>query len=488
MRKYGPTIILALLLTVLLSQSALAQGPVHHVTWGESLEGIAARYGVSAEAIMRQNGLTNPDFIYVGQRLVIPGMGYQQSPGYGCGSCCGNYHIVQFGETLSSIAWNYNTTVQALLQHNNLYNKDFVYVGQQLCVPGSAGAYAPQPAGYQAPVGYHAPPANYYYHTVRGGETLSTIAYRYGVNYWDIVQANGLSNASYIWSGQRLIIPGYHTQPAPPVYHPAPAPPGYKPGDYGPGYAGKPAPPYRDAAPEVDQGGVPPAPEYKAEQTAVQLPRARRPVEVVVNGGETWVGQVYDAKQDPDGITTLIVQTGEELGKLVRVRSGDSEAKGESEFTGEFGANRFVYRYISPGDYDVWVDDPDLPSQKSQVKIEAGQRVEVGFTKQVAFQGQSFASPDGWLLADWNNPSKPGQNLGGWSSILVKTPASGLWVIIESEGGYQAKCFTGSKGPGACEFAALGASIYFIHIDGTDLTLKTYMDGAAHAEFTFGRQ
>jgi hypothetical protein len=64
-----------------------------------------------------------------------------------------------------------------------------------------------------------------------------------------------------------------------------------------------------------------------------------------------------------------------------------------------------------------------------------------------------------------------------------------LNVIAESEGGgYRAKCFTGSKGPGACDFAGLMAGIYYIWIDGTDLRLKTYMDGNAYASFTFGYQ
>jgi hypothetical protein len=64
-----------------------------------------------------------------------------------------------------------------------------------------------------------------------------------------------------------------------------------------------------------------------------------------------------------------------------------------------------------------------------------------------------------------------------------------LWIKIESEGrDYQAKCFTGTKGPGQCDFAALNAGIYYFWIDGTELTVKTYMDGNAYATFEFGRQ
>lgn len=476
-------------------------GIIHYVAVGESLTGIAMQYGVTVEAIMQQNGLSNANMIYVGQPLIIPGSAYDR-PGGGYGGPppgCAQLHTVRMGETLSSIAWKYNVSVQALAACNNLYNQDMVFIGQPLCIPGQPSS-SPQPAGYTGG------PGPVHYHTVAAGETLSAIAARYGVDTWSMVQANNLRDASYIWVGQRLAVPGYQTQPVyhqpAPVYHQPPAPPVYdaappvyahpprydKPArpDYDDGYDHPYAPPVHKPGPS--SGAVPPAPDYEPERISAALPRTEHPLMISVNGGETWADEIY-SRPDPDGITTLIVQTGEELGKQVRVRSGDYEVKGESEFSAEFGAFRFIFRYIPAGDYDVWIDDPDTPSEIVPVEVESGQRVDVFFSKQVRFQGQTFASPEGWILADWKNPSKPGQNIGGWSNILVKTPASGLNVYIESEGGgYKAKCFTGSKGDGACDLAGLMAGIYYIWIDGTDLTLKTYMDGAAFAEFTFARQ
>lgn len=475
-------------------------GVIHYVAVGESLTGIAMQYGVTVEAIMQHNGLSNPNMIYVGQPLVIPG--YPGWPGRGYGGPppgCAQLHTVRMGETLSSIAWKYNIPVQALAECNNLYNQDIILIGQPLCIPG-------QPSGPSQPAGYPGGPGPVYYHTVAAGEALSTIAARYGVDTWSMVQANNLRDASYIWAGQQLAVPGYQPQPVyqpGPVYRqPAAPPPAYDPGppayvppptfdkpaapaysdDYAPSYH----PPSYKSRPAGD--AVPPPPDYQPERLSVVMPRTEHPLTVIVNGGQTWADEIY-SRPDPDGITTLIVQTGDEIGKQVRVRSGDYEVKGESDFSGEFGASRFVFRYIPVGNYDVWIDDPDTPSEIVPVKVEAGQRVDVFFSKQVRFQGQTFASPDGWILADWKNPSKPGENVGGWSNILVRTPASGLNVMIESEGGgYKAKCFTGSKGPGVCDLAGLMAGIYYIWIDGTDLTLKTYMDGAAYAEFTFARQ
>ena len=213
MRKFWTLFITLLLLTLFSTQVALAQQgghQIHYVTWGDSLSSIATRYGVTTDAIMRQNGLSNPDFVYIGQALVIPTSGYNMGSGYHQQGC-NNTYVVRAGDTLSSIAWQHGTSVQQLLQANNLYNKDFVYVGQKLCVPGSSGmpAYEPdysQGMNYQP---HHNPmPMNNHYHRVMPGETLTGIAYKYGVNIWSIVEANNLNNASYIWVGQKLIIPG----------------------------------------------------------------------------------------------------------------------------------------------------------------------------------------------------------------------------------------------------------------------------------------
>ncbi|MEW5961142.1 MAG: LysM domain-containing protein, partial [Chloroflexota bacterium] len=178
MRKYVAVIVLVLVLVAVGSGVAGAapdlQGGrmvVHYVGFGESLYGIAAQYGVSAEAIMRYNSIINPDLIFAGQPLVIPVAGYGYGPSRGPAGGCANYHIVQAGETLTSIAYQYGVSLEALLACNDLYNEDLVYIGQRICVPGYGGGYAP---------------AGSYYHRVAGGETLSSIAQRYGVDYWGV--------------------------------------------------------------------------------------------------------------------------------------------------------------------------------------------------------------------------------------------------------------------------------------------------------------
>jgi LysM repeat protein len=524
MKRYFVVSILALILMMALGSIANAGpelqggGSIYYVTWGDTLTDIALRHGVSVEALMQQNGLYNPEMIYVGQPLIIPGQGYGGNyPNYGAAGCT-NYHTVTVGESLSSIAWDYNTTLQALLRDNNLYNQDILFVGQTLCVPaGSSRGYTPQDASYRS----GSVPANVYYHTVSNGETLSSIAYRYGVNQWNIVQANNLSNAAFIWAGQQLIIPSYQAQPQ---YYNTPGW-GTGPADWGqhrnpparPGYHGAydddrddsydDKPPYDDDDDGYDRrhgrksdddgaNSVSDPPDYQPGPVSPLLPVAEHPIEAVVNGGENWVGTAYPSSGASDAITTLVVNTGEGLdlvneeGPIIRIRSGETEAKGLFGQLPEYGIDkfRFAFKYITPGEYDVWIDDPELESEVEHVRIEPGQRVEIEFRKGLTSQQPTYASPDGWFLAGWENASVPHKILGGWSTILVRTPASGLWVILEAEGGFKAKCFTGSKGPGACEFGGLSAGIYYIHIDGTQFSIKTYMDGNAFGTFDLGHQ
>ncbi len=61
------------------SASGGADGQIYVVEAGDSLGGISVRFGVTLDALMAANDLTNPDFVFVGQRLTIPASGAAQS-------------------------------------------------------------------------------------------------------------------------------------------------------------------------------------------------------------------------------------------------------------------------------------------------------------------------------------------------------------------------------------------------------------------------
>ena len=115
-------------------------------------------------------------------------------------------HVVQAGETLSEIARLYGTTVEAIVQANNLDNPDSLREGQVLIIPSSATERPPAEATTQ-PVPTPSSPVGQRIHVVQPGETLSQIANMYGVTVNEIVQANGLENPNAISVGQALVIP-----------------------------------------------------------------------------------------------------------------------------------------------------------------------------------------------------------------------------------------------------------------------------------------
>jgi len=132
------TMLLVSLLAIVafaLPEAAHAAQTVYVVQRGDTLGRIAARYGTTAWAIANANGIRNINFIWVGQRLVIPGSGGQG----GGGSSGGGTHVVQRGETLASIAYRYGTSVNALASLNGIANPNLIYVGQRLRISGSGG-------------------------------------------------------------------------------------------------------------------------------------------------------------------------------------------------------------------------------------------------------------------------------------------------------------------------------------------------------------
>ena len=129
---------LVMLLTLLwMPRSADAQGGIHIVQRGQNLTSIARRYGSTVGAFVQANGLRNPNFVWVGQRLRIPGRS-----GGGSSGGSSSVHVVQRGQNLTSIARRYGTTVGAIVQANGLRNRNFVWVGQRLRIPSGGSSYS----------------------------------------------------------------------------------------------------------------------------------------------------------------------------------------------------------------------------------------------------------------------------------------------------------------------------------------------------------
>ena len=118
----------------------------HIVQPGETLTAIALQYGVTIVAIAQANSLANPSLIYAGQQLVIPPSGSAPAPPSGAPNQGQGVHVVQPGETLTAIAQRYGVPVSAIAQANGLADPNRIYAGQQLVLPGGGAAVAPPPA------------------------------------------------------------------------------------------------------------------------------------------------------------------------------------------------------------------------------------------------------------------------------------------------------------------------------------------------------
>lgn len=107
-------------------------------------------------------------------------------------------HVVQRGETLYRIALRYGVSVSALAQANSITNTNRIYSGQSLVIPGfdSTPAVVENPTVAGTPI----------FHTVAYGDTLATIAAKYGMTQQQLVELNNIANPNLIYRGQKLTV------------------------------------------------------------------------------------------------------------------------------------------------------------------------------------------------------------------------------------------------------------------------------------------
>ena len=137
--KLGKIFILTLLavqlalVTGIVAHASPSLDSYYTVQRGDTLYSIARRYGVTVTAIAQANGILNPAYIRVGQVLLIPSGAPVPPP-----PPPGGYYVVQRGDNLYRIALRFGTTSWAIAVANNLPNPNRIYVGQRLLIPGYA--------------------------------------------------------------------------------------------------------------------------------------------------------------------------------------------------------------------------------------------------------------------------------------------------------------------------------------------------------------
>lgn len=109
------------------SQTQQATGSYYTVRYGDTLSGIAAKYGTTSAKLQSLNGISNPKYIYVGQRLKVTG-----GTSTARTSNAGRYRIVQSGDTLSRISYLTGYSINYLAQKNGIVDKNYLRIGQRI--------------------------------------------------------------------------------------------------------------------------------------------------------------------------------------------------------------------------------------------------------------------------------------------------------------------------------------------------------------------
>jgi membrane-bound lytic murein transglycosylase D len=117
------------------------------------------------------------------------------------------WHYVRRGETLSTIAARYRTSVSAIVRLNGLRRRNFIRQGQRLKIPGRgvpASASPRQPAPrLRQPEDITGEKTTY---TIREGDTPYSIAKKFGMNLDDFLVLNGLNSNTKIYPGQEVLV------------------------------------------------------------------------------------------------------------------------------------------------------------------------------------------------------------------------------------------------------------------------------------------
>ena len=134
---------LALLSAVWVAVPTAAADRVVVVQSGDTLSGIALGNRVSMAELLALNDIKDPNRIFAGQRLHLPGVAPVSPPPPSAVPSAAGVHVVLAGEHLTGIARKYGTTIAAIVAVNQVANPSYLRVGQRLAIPGVTGASPP---------------------------------------------------------------------------------------------------------------------------------------------------------------------------------------------------------------------------------------------------------------------------------------------------------------------------------------------------------
>ena len=239
--------IAAFLWTFILTGFASAQVQttiIYTVQAGETLQDIAYRFNVSTSCLAEGNLMTESSELEAGLQLTIsascplydgpapvePESTPEAADDQGGGVAENQEYTVKAGDRLAIIARDNDVSLDCLVNANNIFNPDLIYVGQKILVPGDCTIYEGQGgttsttstmnlgAPVRTQMGFIQlklqPDGSY---IVEYGDMLDVIALYFNVSTSCLARANGIDNAGKLTPGQRIVIyPGCAPWDGPP--------------------------------------------------------------------------------------------------------------------------------------------------------------------------------------------------------------------------------------------------------------------------------
>lgn len=204
------------MLLVLVFNQAIAQDKTHKIKSGETLSSIAKLYKTTIADLQRLNPETKSG-IRAGATLVIPGKA-DDKPSHepeSTSGTSGETHVVKSGESLSRIAKKYKVSVSDLEKWNNVTAKT-LKAGQELQISGPATHASSE---RESPQEETATSIGTSSHTVVKGQTLSQIAREYGISLSELKKMNNLLS-NKVNLGQVLKVPSHTKEEGQPKMDP----------------------------------------------------------------------------------------------------------------------------------------------------------------------------------------------------------------------------------------------------------------------------
>ncbi len=173
------------------------------VKTGDLLWKIARDYKVEIRDIISLNKMEAPYYIYIGQILLIPTEDRDNKPAGGAYF----YYTVQPGDILWNIAQKYGTTVQKLVELNDIKDAYDLYVGKKLMVPLKESKPVEEKPAENNKQEENKNYLPYTFYKVQKGDRIWQIAQTFGIKTNTLVNFNKLKNVNDIKVGDILVIP-----------------------------------------------------------------------------------------------------------------------------------------------------------------------------------------------------------------------------------------------------------------------------------------